>query len=111
TRFLPEEILPPFDNDYLHQFVSTVLVESIEKMAEDVTLRLLDDTARRDAVVGCTPVDPLATDSTCLRQFITQFGRRILRRPMVEDDVTLFQTTADAYIAREQSFYAGIEVV
>ncbi len=111
TRFLPEEILPPFDNDYREQFVSTVLVESVEKMAEDVTSRLLQDASRRDAVVGCAPADPAATDATCLRQFITQFGRKVLRRPLVEDDVNLFQTTADTYIAREANFYAGIEVV
>ncbi len=110
SRFLPEEILPPFDNDYGQQFVSTVLVESIEKMAEDVTSRLLQDMSRRDAVVGCSPVDPAATDAMCLRQFISQFGRRILRRPMLDSDINLFQTTAEAYIARESNFYAGIEV-
>jgi hypothetical protein len=110
ARFLPEEILPPFDNDYGQQFVSTVLVESIEKVAEDVTLRLLQDVSRRDAVIGCSPADPAAADATCLRQFITEFGRRILRRTMLDDDVNSFQATAEAYIAREHNFYAGIEV-
>jgi hypothetical protein len=110
AKFLPEEILPPFDNDYGQQFVSTVLVESIEKVAADVTLRFLQDVSRRDAVLGCTPADPAAADATCLRRFITEFGRRILRRPMLEEDVDSFQATAEAYIAREGDFYAGIEV-
>jgi hypothetical protein len=110
SRFLPEEILPPFDNDYAHQFVSTVLVESLEKLAEDVSSRLLQDVRRRDALVGCTPKNPAAIDAACLRQFISEFGRRILRRQMAEDDIDLFQTTAAGYITSESNFYAGIEV-
>ena len=55
---LQEEQLGTFNNDYTKLTMSTVLVEGLERLADDVTARLLSDGLRRDRVVGSSPRIP-----------------------------------------------------
>ncbi len=107
---LQEEQLGPFNNDYTRFTVSSVLIEGLERLAFDVTSRLLTDAERRDAVVGCVPMSPTQLDSSCLRQFITTFGRRALRRPLTVDEVDAFELAAEPFVTRTGDFYAAVEV-
>lgn len=85
---LPEDVIDPFDNDYSTQEPSAVLVEAAETLAFEAADRLLADPAKRDQVVGCTPVSP--ADSDCLRSFVKRFGRLALRRPLRSAEVDRF---------------------
>ena len=55
---LPEDVNDPFDNDFSTQVVSGALIGSAETLAAGAATRLLADTAKRNALVGCTPVYP-----------------------------------------------------
>lgn len=107
---LQEEQLGPFDNDYTKLTASSVLIEGLERLAGDVTTRLLADTKRRDAVVGCKPTDPKRVDAPCLDSFLTTFGRRALRRPVTKSELGALEDLAVPFIQRAGDFYAGVEV-
>ena len=84
---LPEDWRQPFDNDYTTQNASGALIDGAELLASDVAELALEP-ALRDATVGCTPAGP--TDAACFQDFLTQFGRRALRRPMSDDDLSRY---------------------
>ncbi|UJR84552.1 DUF1592 domain-containing protein [Sandaracinus amylolyticus] len=86
-ELLPEDPETPFDNDASLQIASGPLVLGIERIAETVAARVLDDPALRARVVGC---EPSAIDDACMRTFVARFGRRALRRPLAPDEVETF---------------------
>ncbi len=90
SQFLPADALTPFDNDHDTQAPSEALVLGAEKLASDAADSLLGDTARLEALVGCSPAD--AADTACLVEFVTRFGRRALRRPLSGDEVAAFSS-------------------
>ncbi|MCA9708853.1 MAG: DUF1592 domain-containing protein [Myxococcales bacterium] len=109
TLFLPEDVIDPFDNDYTNQAVSTVLIESLETMANDVSTRLVADAARRDAVVGCQPSGP--ADATCMEDFVARLGRRALRRPLSDEEVASFTELGLSFAEQRSDFYEGVDTV
>lgn len=104
---LPEDPRTPFDNDYAKQAPSKALVEGLELLARDASKSLLADAARRDKILGCTPKG--ATDEACFKTFVTKFGRRALRRPLSDEEITKFTTTFAPFGTESGDFYAGIE--
>ncbi len=105
---LPEDVTDPFDNDYRHQQVSGVLVETVEVLAEEAAQRVLADAEKRSRIVPCTPEGP--GDDACLRAFITTFGRRALRAPVPAEDVERLAALG-AYAVEAQDFWFGVELV
>ncbi|MCA9708361.1 MAG: DUF1592 domain-containing protein [Myxococcales bacterium] len=105
---LPEDIRTPYDNDYTTQVASKALVDGLDVFVADVVGRLLDDPARRDEVVGCTPSGP--DDAQCLRAFIERFGRRALRRPLTEDEIAEYMLALD-HAAQSGDFYTAVDTV
>src|SRR5262249_31421847 len=85
---LPEDVRDPFDNDYLTQSTSAVLVESIESLAGRIADRVLANESARRAIVGCTPNSP--ADAECMKTFLSRFGRRVLRRALVDEEIERF---------------------
>ncbi len=105
---LPDDSRTPFDNDYTNQTSSKTLVEGVELLAADAAGRLLKDTKRRAQVVGCVPA--AAKDDICLKSFVTAFGRRALRRPMGDDEVTRFMALGSlGQMAND--FYVSVNAV
>lgn len=84
---LPEDWRQPFDNDYTTQNASQALIDGAELLAADVAELALEP-ALRDANVGCTPAG--STDAACFQEFLARFGRRALRRPLSEDDLSRY---------------------
>src|SRR5262249_49932592 len=106
---LPEDVNDPFDNDYhTQQPASAALVEAAETLAQDAAARALANTAVRDSIVPCKPTG--AGDAACLKQFVTQFGRNGLRRPLSADEVNRY-LTLQQYATEENDFYIGVDLV
>jgi hypothetical protein len=82
---LPEDVNDPFDNDYHTQKVSPSLVEAAETLANQAAERAVADPTVIDAIVPCSPSGP--SDDECLREFVSAFGRRALRRPLSDDEI------------------------
>lgn len=109
SALLPEDVVDPFDNQLDDQLASRTLIEAIEQLATEATLRLLSDLPRRDQVVGCQPSGP--SDLACMTEFVTRFGRRALRRPLSEDEVTRYIDFGTQFATEENDFYAGVGVI
>lgn len=75
----------PFDNDAALQTPSGPFTTGMLSIAESIASRVIDDPARRDAFLGCTPSGP--DDEACLRGFAERFGRRVLRQPLSSDEL------------------------
>ncbi|MCH9688983.1 MAG: DUF1592 domain-containing protein [Deltaproteobacteria bacterium] len=104
---LPEDWRQPFDNDYTTQVASPALIEGAELLGADVAELALATPALRDALVGCTPAS--TTDTECFRQFITAFGRRALRRPLLDEEIDRYAGLI-AEAEASDDFYAAVEV-
>ncbi|HET6585141.1 MAG TPA: DUF1592 domain-containing protein [Nannocystaceae bacterium] len=82
---LPTETLTPFDNDYRDQVASLALIDAVDFLAARASERLLSDPPRYAEIVGCVATGP--DDEACMRDFVTRFGRRALRRPLTEAEI------------------------
>lgn len=113
TRLLVADQYSPYDNDITLQAPSEALITSLEIMARDVADRLVADTARRDALVPCTPTG--AGDTACLESFIRSLVPRAFRRPITDDEVQdflalqAFATEDNSYVAND--FYTAVNLV
>ena len=85
--------------------LSALTTEQFETSALALSDSLMKDTARRQAVVGCTPAG--ATDEACMRSFITSFGLRAFRRPLVAEEVELYAGVGINAMKKLSDFWGG----
>src|SRR5215470_16038328 len=105
---LPEDAHDPFDNNYLTQLASQALVDASEQLAIDIGQRLLADPTRLLSLVPCTPTGP--GDTACLKSFIATFGRRALRRPMTDAEVTEY-AALQSFAVEKSDFNVAVALV
>jgi hypothetical protein len=105
---LPEDSVDPFDNNGESMRPSQALIEALELVATDVADRAMEDPARRDEIVGCTPAGP--DDADCFRSFVESFGQRAFRRPLSTEEVDQFMALQD-FSVEADDFYAGAKLV
>jgi hypothetical protein len=87
--------------------LSAKAVEQFEASALAISAALAKDTARRQKVVGCAPAG--ATDETCMRTFVTNFGRRAFRRPLSADEVTAYAGVGKTAATALTDFWGGVQ--
>jgi hypothetical protein len=78
-------------------------------LASDISKQALDE-KRRQAAVGCEPSDPKKSDEKCAKQFITQTGELIFRRPLTEAEVDARLKTAANGTKQSGDFYQGLQL-
>jgi hypothetical protein len=67
-------------------------VEQYEAAVLGALTPLFADPARRATILGCTPSG--VDDQTCVRRFVTDFGRRAWRRPLTNAEVDRYTQLA-----------------
>lgn len=86
----------------LDQSIYQRSVEGSYEVATAVGKSIVKTTARLTAAAGTCATDAsTANDSPCLEDFIRNFGRRVLRRPLSDQDVTFYRQVAGATLERE----------
>ena len=60
-------------------------------------------------LVPCAPADDKQFDDACAQRFVSQYGERLFRRPLTQDEVQRFVGAARAGHAQLGSFYSGLE--
>jgi len=89
--FATDTLVGLFDNTATTQTVPELLAEqyldSAATLAEGVT--------DVKGLAGCDPAASGSTGTTCVKNFITKFGRRAFRRPLEADEVTRLQSVYD----------------
>ncbi|GAC1353213.1 MAG: hypothetical protein NVSMB1_24330 [Polyangiales bacterium] len=103
---LPPDNVTPFDNDFQSQSVSSLLISSLNALAEDMATRVTTDPAAKAALVKCTPSGP--GDETCFQTVAQSFGRRALRRPLLADEVALYTKAFVPLSVQANDFYVGV---
>ena len=81
--------------------------EQYDAIARGVAARALDP-AHRAALVPCAPSG--VTDDACAAAFVRTVGRRLLRRPLADDELAPWLAVARDAGAELGDFHAGLEV-
>ncbi len=87
--------------------VSPSGLEQYDAMAREVARRALDPD-HRDAVVSCSPQSTV--DDACASAFLRATARRLLRRPVADDEVSAWTAIAREAASDLGDFHAGLEV-
>lgn len=83
-------------------------VEQYDAIARGVAAQALDP-AHRSSLVPCG-AGTAVTDDGCAEQFLRKVGRRLLRRPVTDDDVRPWLRVGREAAADLGDFHAGLEV-
>lgn len=65
--------------------LSELGVQLYEESADALSHYVFADQARRAAFVGCAPASP---GDACVESFLQRFGRRVVRRPLTQEELT-----------------------
>lgn len=84
--------------------------EQYDVMARRIAAQVLDPDQRK-RFVPCLPVDPATSDSKCAGAFVRQYGLRLFRRPLTDEQLASRVALADAAASQIGDFYAGLRVV
>ncbi|NUO52847.1 MAG: DUF1592 domain-containing protein [Polyangiaceae bacterium] len=98
----------PFDNDYRTQSASASLIEGMNLVARRLGERLLEERAPLEALIPCTPAG--AHDAECMRDFVADFGRRALRRPLDQEEIEEY-AALESYGDEAGDFLVGAALV
>lgn len=104
--FPDEPVVLGYDNNREAISISDVLVERYRDAAEAYAAAVVEDPARRQAVVGCD-----AAEDGCLEQFVRSFGRRAYRRPLDEDEVAALVSLGQGAMAQDPEPELGTRLV
>lgn len=66
------------------------------------------DPTHRDLLVPCSPAYVSQPDSECAAEFFAKVGRFLYRRPLDDDELTVYVTLADEGAASSGDFYHGL---
>ncbi|MEM6993409.1 MAG: DUF1592 domain-containing protein [Myxococcota bacterium] len=88
--FVGEDPIHGFDNAAAGANMSRLLAEQFETAARAAADRAVGDL---DALLGC---DPVASEDTCIDDFLEAFGRRAYRRPLSAEEHTRLRSFYDA---------------
>ncbi len=107
---LPAEVtIGGFDNQAAGQSVTDLLAEQQLKIAEKISQRATQDMAK--LIPYCTEAEDGA--SQCGAQFVAEFGGKVFRRPLTEDEKARYTALFELGLndADYGSFKVGIELV
>jgi hypothetical protein len=112
-QFLPEDQFSPYDNDYTLQLASAALIDSLERLADDVAARVVADPTLRAQLVPCTPVDD--GDAACFAQVVSNLLPRAYRRPVTQEEIdryaVLLDYATEANADVPHDFYTAVELL
>lgn len=79
-RLLPPDVLTPYDNDVAYQEPSALWVESIERLALEVSASVAADSARVEQIMGCDPTGLTAQEAAaCVDDVLPGLLRSVWR--------------------------------
>ena len=106
ARYLPPDLFSPYDNDPSTKEASAVWVEGLETLAFEVAKQASADPSFFGKYASCKPSGP--EDHTCLVDFISTLGKRLLRRPLTSAEVGAITTPALAFAKEKSDFSLAV---
>jgi hypothetical protein len=89
--------------------VSSSGMEQYEAIARGVADQVTDE-KHRDVMIHCKPKAADDADEACARQFLSEVGGLLFRRPLTGDELDLHVQAANAAAREVKSFYAGLSL-
>ena len=88
--------------------IAPATLERYDNLGRSIASQVLD-VKRRANLVSCVPKSPSAADGTCAREFLSNVGRMLYRRPLTTAELDLEIQIADEAATARGDFYAGLE--
>ncbi len=82
--------------------------EKFYNIARSVAGQVVDQD-NRAVLIPCTPVDASRADEVCSRQFFSEVGQHLYRRPLTESEMDTAVSAANQVADQFDDFYSGIE--
>ena len=87
--------------------VSETSMEQYDNMARTIAAQAVGPRQRR-LMISCEPDSPSTADDECAREFLSEVGRLLFRRPMTEDEQSLYVRAARIAAEDVGDFYEGL---
>lgn len=87
--------------------VTSAGMEQYDAMADAIAAQVVNQ-KNRAIMIPCKPAAENAADEACARQFLSNVGRLLFRRPMTRDEVTAYVVAAGQAAAKTGNFYDGL---
>ena len=87
--------------------VTAAGLEQYDALARAVAAQVVSE-SRRATLIPCIPAAADRADDVCARQFFTEAGRYLYRRPLTEAELGLWVGVARAAATASNDFYAGL---
>ena len=84
-------------------------LQRYDELARGIAQQVVDE-KHRDLLISCKPQSTKAADNNCARQFFTQAGRMLYRRPLTASELDGQVKSAATAAGILNSFYGGLEV-
>ncbi len=88
--------------------ISSMGFEAADEMALGISHQVFSED-RRNVLLPCLPAAEDAFDNECARQFISEAGLLLYRRPLQKAELERQMQMASAVTEQQQDFYAGLE--
>ncbi len=82
-------------------------LEHFDSLARTIAEKVVDK-GHRNALVPCKPASIKDADDACARQFLTDVGRSLYRRPLTKDEADAIVLAAGDAARTQKSFYDGL---
>ena len=89
--------------------VSETSMEQYDNMAHTIAAQVVGPDQRR-LMISCAPASPSAADDDCAREFLTEAGWLLFRRPMSEAEHDLYVRAAHVAAEDVKDFYQGLGI-
>ena len=91
-----------------HVSITPASLEQYDSLARSIAAQVVDE-KHRDLLVGCRPASKAAPDDVCARQFLSEVGRQLYRRPLTDSEIATQVKVADDATRAIGDFYYGLE--
>lgn len=87
--------------------ITPAALERYEALGRSIALQVVSED-NRASLISCEPANPGTSDSACAREFLSQAGTFLFRRPLTDDELSLYVGLADESAATLGDFYGGL---
>ncbi len=88
--------------------LSSFSLEQYDINARAIAAAVVSEAHRGD-LIPCDIGDPAVFDKSCADRFVADYGRRLFRRPLSEQEITLYVSSARAAQEQLGDFYSALE--
>lgn len=87
--------------------ITPAALERYEALGRSIALQVVNED-NRTSLMPCQPADASTSDSTCASEFLGSAGKFLFRRPLTNDEISLYGGLANESAETLGDFYGGL---